>query len=524
MMPTGAATREAFVSTPIKDINGIVARCREGARKQLLHPVHARKAALRSLLQLVKENESALLDAVHADVGKHRNEAYMTEMPLYNEIIYLLDHVDEWVEEKPAPMEGVMRFLGCTIKYDPLGCVLVIGAWNYPLSLLVNPVAGALCAGNTVVMKPSELAPATAQLVARLVPKYFSPEVVSVVNGGVEETTQLLQHNTFDHILYTGGGVVGRVVMAAAAKNLTPVTLELGGKSPTIVDATCKGQMGAVAARIAWAKYVNCGQTCVAPDYLLIHESVKDDFVRAFREKRMQMMKGNPNPSEDTSYGRMLNERHYQRVCKMLDGTCGRVVVGGETDPSTLRIGVTLLDDVKLDSLLMKEEIFGPLLPMITYRDEQEVIEFVNARPKPLALYIFSNNKAFIQRVKAQTSSGGVVVNDLLLHVAVDNLPFGGVGESGMGNYHGFASFKTFSHAKSIVNDTLTLESAKRVLCAPYTEKKLKYYRFFMDPRGEKPLLYKTATKVMTSRTVAGLLCFLAGVAFALGYDKLKWK
>ncbi|MEV5813305.1 aldehyde dehydrogenase family protein [Streptomyces mutabilis] len=428
----------------------VVARLRATFRTGRTKPVEWRTAQLRRLRALLTENGEDLEAALHADLGKSATEAQRTEIGFtVREIDHTLDHLADWLRPEPAP---VPAHLGTDAtawtQYDPLGVVLVIAPWNYPAQLLLAPVVGALAAGNAVVAKPSELAPATSAALARLLPRYLDTDAVAVVEGGVPETTALLAER-FDHIFYTGNGTVGRIVMRAAAEHLTPVTLELGGKSPAFVDRDA--DLDAVAARLAGGKFLNAGQTCVAPDYVLTDPetaaALESALVRA-----VEALYGT-DPARSTEYARIVNERHFDRLTGLLDS--GRVVVGGGSDRSRKYIAPTVLADVAPDAPVMREEIFGPILPIVTVSGLDEAIDFVNDRDKPLALYVFSESDGTRERFAAETSSGGLGHGLPLAHLTVSDLPFGGVGESGMGNYHGRYSIETFSHRKAVLKKPL---------------------------------------------------------------------
>ncbi|MFE5398928.1 aldehyde dehydrogenase family protein [Streptomyces sp. NPDC056568] len=424
----------------------VVARLRATFRTGRTKPVEWRTAQLRRLRALLTEQGPELEAALHADLGKSAAEAQRAEIGFtVREIDHTLDHLTDWLSPEPAP---VPAHLGADAtawtQYDPLGVVLVIAPWNYPVQLLLAPVAGALAAGNAVVAKPSELAPATSAVLARLLPEYLDTEAVAVVEGGVPETTALLAER-FDHIFYTGNGTVGRIVMRAAAEHLTPVTLELGGKSPAFVDRDA--DLDVVAARLAGGKFLNAGQTCVAPDYVLTDPetaaALEPALVRA-----VEALYG-ADPAGSAEYARIVNERHFDRLAGLLDS--GRVVVGGDSERARKYIAPTVLADVAPDAPVMREEIFGPILPIVTVSGLDEAIAFVNDRDKPLALYVFSASDGTRERFAAETSSGGLGHGLPLAHLTVSDLPFGGVGESGMGSYHGRWSLETFSHRKAVL-------------------------------------------------------------------------
>ncbi|CAL9284897.1 4,4'-diaponeurosporen-aldehyde dehydrogenase [Streptomyces sp. SudanB135_2055] len=428
----------------------VVARLRATFRTGRTKPVEWRTGQLRRLRALLTENGSDLEAVLHADLGKSAAEAQRTEIGFtVREIDHTLDHLADWLRPEPAP---VPAHLGADAtawtQYDPLGVVLVIAPWNYPAQLLLAPVVGALAAGNAVVAKPSELAPATSAALARLLPRYLDTDAVAVVEGGVPETTALLAER-FDHIFYTGNGTVGRIVMRAAAEHLTPVTLELGGKSPAFVDRDA--DLDTVAARLVAGKFLNAGQTCVAPDYVLTDPetaaALEPALVRAVEAQY------GTDPARSTEYARIVNERHFDRLTGLLDS--GRVVVGGGSDRSRKYLAPTVLADVAPDAPVMREEIFGPILPIVTVPGLDEAIDFVNDRDKPLALYVFSESDGTRERFAAETSSGGLGHGLPLAHLTVSDLPFGGVGESGMGNYHGRYSIETFSHRKAVLKKPL---------------------------------------------------------------------
>ncbi|MEV7435674.1 aldehyde dehydrogenase family protein [Streptomyces griseoviridis] len=429
----------------------IVARLRATFRTGRTKPVEWRTDQLRRLREMLTEDGADLAAALHADLGKSTTEARRTEIDFtVREIDHTLDHLDDWLRPEPAP---VPAHLGSDAtawtQYDPLGVVLVIAPWNYPVQLLLAPLVGALAAGNAVVVKPSELAPATSAALARLLPAYLDTDAFAVVEGGVPETTALLAER-FDHIFYTGNGAVGRIVLRAAAEHLTPVTLELGGKSPAFVDADADVQL--VADRLARGKFLNAGQTCVAPDYVLTDPATAAALEPALARSVETLFGADPKASGE--YGRIINERHFDRLSGLLDS--GRVVVGGDTDRAVKYIAPTVLADVEPLSPVMGEEIFGPILPIVTVPGLDAAIDFINDRDKPLALYVFTESEGTRDRIAAETSSGGLGHGLPLAHLTVSDLPFGGVGESGMGNYHGRYSLETFSHRKAVLRKPLS--------------------------------------------------------------------
>ena len=461
--------------TAVDRIADIVRELHEGFRSGVLRDNEQRSAQLRRLRTLFVEQEDRLIDALVADVGKPRIEAYTTEIAFtINEIDHTLKHLETWT--KPGKVKVPLTFKPGTaqLRPEPLGTVCIIAPWNYPVQLLFAPLVPALAAGNTAVLKPSEVTPTVAALIEELVPMYFDENTVAVVTGAVEETTALLEQR-FDHIFYTGNGKVGRVVMRAAAEHLTPVTLELGGKSPAIVAADANVKVAAT--RIAWAKFLNAGQTCVAPDYVLVEEGIEDQLVTALADAVTNFYGDDPRRSPD--YARIVNEHHHDRLTKLLDaGGFDATVIGGSGDRETRYLAPTVLAGVKPDAAVMDDEIFGPILPVLTVCDVDEAIRFVNDREKPLALYAFSQSDDVLDHVVANTSAGGVTLNHAVLHLAVPDLPFGGVGTSGMGAYHGKAGFDTFTHYKPVLAKPTRPDPS--LMYPPYTSTKQKILRRFL--------------------------------------------
>ncbi|BCL37865.1 aldehyde dehydrogenase [Nostoc sp. MS1] len=424
--------------------------------------VNFRLKQLQKLKQLVTENTAAITQALKADLNKSEFEAYATEISSINEISYAIKNIKNWTKPKKADVPLDFFSYSAKIYPEPLGVVLIISPWNYPFGLIISPLVGAIAAGNCAIIKPSELAPHTSNLVVELITKYFPSEYIAVVEGGVETSQELLA-NKFDHIFFTGGTSIGKIVMAAAAKHLTPVTLELGGKSPCIVDTDIN--LEHTARRITWGKFINSGQTCVAPDYLLVNQNIKQDLIAAI-QKTLKEFYGD-NPAQSPDYGRIISHRHFERLTKFLNN--GKIVVGGETNFEEKYIAPTILDNVALTDTVMQEEIFGPILPVIEYTDIKDAIALINSQAKPLALYLFTQNQPLQQRILQETSSGGVCINDTIMHIGVSSLPFGGVGDSGIGSYHGKASFDTFSHYKSVLKNSFWLDLNWRY--APYKDK-----------------------------------------------------
>ena len=400
--------------------------------------------ALQKLRQAVQKYEGELLQSLNEDLNKTEFDAYATEIGfVLHEIRFVLKNIKDWV--KPEKVKTPMTHVGSTsmIYREPYGVALVIAPWNYPFQLAVAPVIGAIAAGNCAILKPSELTPKTSKVLAKLIQETFLEEYISIVEGAVE-TSQALLKQSFDYIFFTGSVRVGKVVMEAAAKNLTPVTLELGGKSPCIVheDANLK----LAAKRIAWGKYMNAGQTCVAPDYLYVHENIADRFLQLFKEAIKEMF------AELEKMTRIVSEQHFDRLQSFLQN--GTTYVGGNADREKLMIEPTVLTNITWDHEVMEDEIFGPILPVLTYENLDEVIGEIQVRPNPLALYVFSEKEAVQQNIIQQISFGGGCINDTVYHITSPYLPFGGVGSSGIGAYHGKGSFDTFSHQKSVLKQT----------------------------------------------------------------------
>ncbi|MEQ9668246.1 aldehyde dehydrogenase [Coleofasciculus sp. G2-EDA-02] len=398
---------------------------------------------LKRLKQAVVDDQEAIINAVKADLGRPEFEAYF-EIAAITEINYAIKHLKSWVKPKKVAV-GLEQFPASAKIYpEPLGVVLIISPWNYPFQLLISPLVGAIAAGNCAILKPSEISTHTSAAIANLIHKTFDPAYIALVEGDADTSKALLAEK-FDHIFFTGGTAIGKIVMEAAAKHLTPVTLELGGKSPCIVDADT--DLKYTAKRITWGKYLNAGQTCIAPDYLLVDRRIKSDLLTEIKKCVQDFYGQEPEKSPD--YARIISHRHFDRLVPLLQE--GEIVIGGQTRPEDKYIAPTVIDGVSWDSPVMEEEIFGPILPVLEYSNFNDAIAQINARPKPLALYLFSKDKHKQQQVLQQTSSGGVCLNDTVMQVGVTTLPFGGVGDSGMGNYHGKASFDTFSHFKSVL-------------------------------------------------------------------------
>ena len=426
---------------------------------------------LETLAEQIRVNEEAVCEALRIDLNKSKTEAYLTEIGfLLDEIRYTLKNLDKWMKrEKVKTAMTHIGSKGYKIA-EPYGVTLIIAPWNYPFQLQLAPLIGAIAAGNTAILKPSELTPTTSHLLASLINNVFDPAYIKVLEGGVETTSHLLEQ-PFDYIFFTGSVPVGKIVMQAAAKQLIPVTLELGGKSPCIVDHTANLELAAK--RIAFGKWTNAGQTCIAPDYLYVHKDIRDRFVQEL-QKVVSAFYGD-NPIENDEYPKIVNDRHFNRVKNYL--TDGKILFGGQFDEEKRKLAPTLLTPSNMEVSVMTEEIFGPVLPIIEFDDIQEVIQFVTDRPKPLALYLFTTNEQLEKSVIEHISFGGGCVNDTLMHIATPYLPFGGVGESGIGSYHGESSFVTFSHYKSVLKQTNRFDIRLRY---PNAKNRLKRIKRFM--------------------------------------------
>lgn len=429
-----------------------------------------RKKQLLQIKKLVTENEQLCLSALKSDLGKPALESWITEVSyVAGDVDHVIKRLNKWAKKRKVSTPIVVQPGHSYIQPEPQGTVLIMGAWNYPLQLVLAPLVAVIAAGNCAVIKPSELAPATSALLAKLIPQYLDNEAVSIIEGGIEETTELLKY-PFDHIMYTGNGHVGRIVMTAAAKHLTPVTLELGGKSPVYIDSSAN--LAITAQRLAWGKWMNAGQTCIAPDYILTTKDVAANLIIALKKQISSMfgedIKNNPH------YGRIVNRRHTERIASYMDS--GEIVHGGTVDLDLKFIEPTIILNPALDSAIMTEEIFGALLPIITIDNFDSAKTFVKAREKPLSSYIFSKDSQQTKSWINEISSGSQCINDVIMFNAVPDLPFGGVGPSGIGQYSGKAGFDNFSHLKSVLYRPFLKDLPVRF--APYTDLKFKLLRF----------------------------------------------
>ncbi len=433
-------------------MQALISRQRQFFDSGKTRPLEFRAAQLKKLKAAMKEMEPDLLAALKQDLGKSEFEGYTSEIGFtHEEINHTIKHLADWARPRRVGTPIVLHPAQSTVFPQPKGVVLIISPWNYPFQLLMSPLVASIAAGNCAVLKPSEIAPATAKAVERLVERIFSPEYCAVVGGGVPETTALLAER-FDHIFFTGSIPVGRIVLRAAAEHLTPVTLELGGKSPCIIDKDV--DVAVAARRITWGKYFNAGQTCVAPDYLLVHKDVKKDLMAGIKQSLKDFFGDDPKLSPD--YPRIVSERHFDRLVGLLGE--GETIIGGTHDRSQKYIAPTVVGGVTLKSKVMEDEIFGPILPVLEIGGIDEAMAVVRERPNPLALYVFSKNDALTDRVVDEIPFGGGCVNNALIHLANPNLPFGGIGQSGMGAYHGKTGFDTFSHMKAVVKTPMSVD------------------------------------------------------------------
>ena len=455
-----------------QEINAIVAVQRKYFQSGATLPVSFRIDALRRLYDAVSGSEKEIHDALWKDLGKSGFESYMCETGLVlEEISYMLKHVRRFAGEKRVRTPLAQFHSRSYKKPSPYGVTLIMSPWNYPFMLTLSPLVDALAAGNTAVVKPSAYSPNTSEVIRQILTKCFEPQYVSVVTGGRAENTCLL-HEHFDYIFFTGSQSVGKEVMRSAADHLTPVTLELGGKSPCIVDQTANIKLAA--RRIVFGKYLNCGQTCVAPDYVYCHRSVRDRLIKEIvKQIRRQFGK---KPLDNKNYGKIINEKHFDRILGLIDKE--KVVFGGNSDRDALRIEPTVMDNVTFSDAVMQEEIFGPVMPVLTFDSLDEVIRNVNAMPHPLALYLFTSSKTAAKKVTARCGFGGGCINDTIIHLATTEMGFGGFGESGMGSYHGKTGFDTFTHYKSIVDKKTWLDLPMRY--QPYRKMHEKMVRFFL--------------------------------------------
>ncbi|KAM6308544.1 aldehyde dehydrogenase family 3 member B1-like [Aegotheles albertisi] len=446
---------------------GLVSHLRAAWLSGKTRTLEYRVAQLEALGRFLDEKKQEILEATAADMGKPSFEAYFSEILLCkNELNDTLNNLGHWMKDEHVDKNLVTRLDSAFIRKDPYGVVLIIAPWNYPIYLFLVPLIGAIAAGNCVVIKPSEMAKYSERLVAEMLSCYLDNDCFAVVTGGVPETTRLLE-NKFDYIFFTGSPSLGRTIMTAAAKHLTPVTLELGGKNPCYVSDTCDVQN--VARRVVWGRFFNAGQTCVAPDYLLCSLEMQEKLMPFLREAITEFYGSNPKESPD--FGRIVGVEQFRRIRALLRS--GRVAIGGQTDEEQLYIAPTVLADVLPSDPAMQEEIFGPILPIVVVANMDEAIDFINARPRPLVIYAFSCDSKVVNQVLERTSSGGFCGNDTLMQMTLTSLPFGGIGTSGLGMYHGKFTFDTFTHHRGCLHRNMGLEALNTLRYPPYSQQKL---------------------------------------------------
>lgn len=456
----------------MKDIKKIYKKQKEFFKSHQTLSYDFRLNSLKKLRIAIENNIDKLLISLDEDLGKHQHEAYMTEIGIVlKEISYMEKNLKKLMKKKrvKSPLTDFPSI--SFIMPHPYGVVLIISPWNYPVNLSLTPLVGALAAGNTAIIKPSEFSSNTSQVIEKIIESVFDESYVSVIQGD-KDTTQELLENKFNYIFFTGSTNVGKIIMEKASKFLTPVSLELGGKSPVIVDKTANVPVSAK--RIAFGKFLNSGQTCIAPDYLLVHKDIRDELVVNLK-KSIEEFYGK-NPIKSNNYSSIINNRHFDRLTAYLEH--GEIIYGGEISENNRKIGPTLITPNNNKTPIMTEEIFGPLLPIVVYEDITEVIDFINNRPNPLALYLFTEDKTIENKILNECQFGGGCINDTIVHIANDYLPFGGVGDSGMGNYHGKSSFKTFTHYKSILKKATWFDL--KIRYAPFTKTKSDIIKKFL--------------------------------------------
>lgn len=445
------------------NIESLLTLQKEYFRSGITLSIDFRINQLKKLYSAIKKYEDEIYDALKSDLGKSDYESYMCEIGMaLSEISHLIKNTKKYSKKRKAKTPLAQFASKSYIQPIPYGNVLIMSPWNYPFLLTIDPLATAISAGNTAIVKPSAYSPNTCNIIRKIISECFSKEYVSVISGGRKENQELLDQK-FDFIFFTGSKAVGKEVLRKAAEHLTPVVLELGGKSPCIVDESADIELSAK--RIVFGKYLNCGQTCVAPDYILCKREIKETFIKEII-KQIKIQYGD-SPINNDNYGKIINEKHFDRLCRLMNKE--KIIFGGDFDKENLKISPTVIDNVSPDDLVMKEEIFGPIMPILYYDDFDDIINTLKQKDKPLALYLFSNNKNHIDKVTKELSYGGGCINDVIIHLATNNMGFGGVGESGMGAYHGKVGFDTFSHLKSIVHKRNFIDLKMRY--QPYTKK-----------------------------------------------------
>nr|CAG8500065.1 2207_t:CDS:2 [Entrophospora candida] len=465
--------------TKIEDLSRIVNDLQESFKSGSTKPLEHRREQLKQLWVMIDENEEDICDALWRDLHKSKFESSLGELIwVKQESHEAINNLKKWSESEYVKVGLSHQLNKCHIRKEPKG------SWNYPINLLLVPLIGAIAAGCTAICKPSELAPNVAKLLAELFPKYLDQNCYRIVNGDAQVVSSLIQNHRFDHIFYTGSGTVGKIIMSAAAKQLTSVTLELGGKSPAIVADDANIEI--TAKRLIWGKTYNSGQTCISPDYIVCTRSTQEALIKEF-PKAIEKFFGE-DPSKSQYYCRMINQNHFDRVINVFNQTNGDVVIGGKYDKEDLYISPTVISNVSKDDKLMECEIFGPILPIMIVDDLDEAIDYINSKDIPLSLYIFTKNDKTSQYLTDKIRSGGVCINDCLMHFTVSTLPFGGLGPSGIGSYHGKKSFDTFTHERSVFASPYYLEKLMELRYPPYKDKnyKILHWIFFSDPKYKK--------------------------------------
>ncbi len=465
----------------IQAIQGLFEKQKVKALELRSEPLKNREVRLKKIETWLLGNQEELQKAIFNDFGKPYTETTTSEIfPVLGEIRHTLAHLHQWVA--PKKIDAPLTYLGTRseIRYEPKGVCLIIAPWNYPFNLCIGPLISCLAAGNTAIIKPSEMTPHTSALIKKMIASLFNEEEVTVIEGGAEVTTELLSL-PFDHIFFTGSPAIGKIVMKAAAEHLSSVTLELGGKSPTVIDDTAN--LYDAAKRIAFGKFINNGQTCIAPDYVLIHESKKEKFVALLKENiQSQFGEGNKIDEHSKDYARIINQKHFQRIDSLVHDAIqkgAKVELDGSKNEVTRFLSPVILSNVAMNSNIMEEEIFGPVLPVITYTNDNEVVQIINSKPKPLGMYIFSNNKKFREALISRTSAGAVCINDCVIQFTHPDLPFGGVNNSGIGKAHGHYGFLSFSNEKPSIRQKRGLSSTY-FFYPPYTPLKKKLIDFIL--------------------------------------------
>ncbi|MFV0516975.1 MAG: aldehyde dehydrogenase [Aminipila sp.] len=457
-----------------KEIEKILEYHREFFESNITKNINFRIKKLIALKKGIKKYEKELMDALYTDLGKHKDESFITEFgPIYSSISYMIKNLRRWAKPEKKKTPIYLKPGRSYVEKEPYGTVLILGAFNYPIQLIIEPLIGAIAAGNTVVIKTSEMATNTSGAIRKMLDDTFEKKYVLCVEGD-KDTAEILVNSKFDYIFFTGSAHIGKLVMEAAAKNLIPLTLELGGKCPVIVDK--EANIGQAAKRIAWGKFLNAGQTCVAPDYVLVHEDIEDEFVNRIKTSIFKYY--GDDIEKNNSFGRIINERHFNRVVNLLESERENIVFGGHSSRDNKYIEPTILKIQDVESPIMEEEIFGPVLPIIVYDELDNAIKLIKKLQKPLALYIFTKNKNIRNTILNNVSAGTVCINDTILQLANNSLPFGGVGNSGMGSYHGWYSFDTFSHKRGVLEKNPRVTNP--IIYPPYSNRKNKIIRKFL--------------------------------------------